>query len=567
MKIQLTNLVQENKTLLKFSKRVLLFFCLIILVDSLTAQSIKSYSHVSRYSPGETYRSLIDGSRRIENLYIAYTNEKSFNNLQEIRQEFRRLRKLLDLSAVPEASQVKVGNEAIIYLSDILARLPSPNFLEIAETGSNDKWAQASWEINGSEIKISRVDSGPDTGAYLFTSSTISALPEEYARLKKLPLILSRKYISFHQEYVESTGPLFPTWLERRISKGLKNIYLETPIWKFIALALIITGMLITAYIWIVFIKRRIRHSNPIMQLFWKFTLPVNFLIVYYLGVHVLIAHINPVGIIAIGEGLLATAIFYGLAAWVSWVTCLMFAEIIINTSSIASNTIDIHLLRLTARITAICFAGGLLIIGANKIGIPAYGLVTGIGVGGVALALAAQSTLENLFSGIALFSDRPFRIGETIKFNNEIGTVETVGMRSSRIRGLDGTIISIPNSDLAKMKIVNITRRNKFLLLQKFAIHTDTPAYKLLRLLEELRIIAFEDPLVDKSEGGARVRCVAISFGYIALEFRAYILAEDYASFLKVQEKIIIQALEKIQNMEIEIARPFITEETNKPI
>ena len=92
-----------------------------------------------------------------------------------------------------------------------------------------------------------------------------------------------------------------------------------------------------------------------------------------------------------------------------------------------------------------------------------------------VALALAAQSTVENLFGGVSLFADRPFRIGDYIQYGASSGTVEAIGPRSARIRGLDGTLATVPNSDLAKMHIVNFSLRNKCLFRHVLGLRYET--------------------------------------------------------------------------------------------
>src|SRR5690606_35894339 len=143
-------------------------------------------------------------------------------------------------------------------------------------------------------------------------------------------------------------------------------------------------------------------------------------------------------------------------------------------------------------------------------------------GIGGFALALAAQSTIENLFGGVALFADRPFRIGDIISFGNERGSVEMVGTRSSRIRALDGTLVTVPNSDLAKMKIVNFTRRNKCLFHHTLALHVDTPANQLRLLLHRIRSLMTEEDMVEKTDSSPRVRCVGVAIGRIEVELRA---------------------------------------------
>ncbi len=216
-------------------------------------------------------------------------------------------------------------------------------------------------------------------------------------------------------------------------------------------------------------------------------------------------------------------------------------------------------MLRLAARIAAIGSAGGILIYGANEIGIPAYGLIAGIGVGGFALALAAQSTIENLFGGVTLFVDSPFRIGDVISFGDQRGTVEMVGTRSSRIRALDGTLVTVPNSDLAKMKIVNYTRRNKCLFVHTIALDATTPVDRIRALLDRLHSIMMSEELVEQAGGSPRIRCVSVAMGRIDVEIRAYVLTKDYTVFLGIQESLLLQVIEAMEALEVKIAHPLM--------
>lgn len=518
-----------------------------------------SLSPVNRSSPSETYHSLISGSKRLEDAYTRYRADKSFANLHEIRYQFDRLRGLLDLSAVPSANRVKVGNAALTYLSDILARIPAVDPDSIPGAIPSDKPLPVRWTIPGTDIHVARIDSGPNEGEYLFTAESIAHLADDYRRIQNLPLQYPRQYVWFHQEHINATGPLIPGWLTGSIPDSLKVVYLDTPIWKIIAIALVVVLMLILAYFWARVVRRQCHRGSEFRRLAWRFTLPTALLAIYLFTDWYVIAHINPAGLFATGESLLATAAFYAVAAWAVWIGCFLVAEAAINTPRRIGNSLDTHLLRLAARIAAIASAGGILIYGANEIGIPAYGLIAGIGVGGFALALAAQSTIENLFGGVTLFMDSPFRIGDVISFGDQRGTVEMVGTRSSRIRALDGTLVTVPNSDLAKMKIVNYTRRSKCLFMHTIALDGTTPANQIRLLLERVCNLMSAEASVEQSGGGPRVRCVNVAIGRIEVELRAYVLTVDYTKFLAIQESLLLQVIELIEELDIKLASPIL--------
>lgn len=509
---------------------------------------------VNRATPSETYDSFIAGTKRLEELYKSYTQEKSFDNLYELRYQFDRLRRLLDLSEVPSANRVKVGNAAITYISDILVRLPPVDPSTIPGSVPGEGTLPKRWTIPGTDIQIARVESGADSGDYLFTPDTIANLHGYYNRVRDLPVLHPRQYAWFHREHINSTGPLVPEWIVERIPESLKVIYLNTPIWKIIAVGLVIIFVLGLSSLWFLIARAQEHRRGELHKLCWRFTVPVVILAIYYLCDRFVISHINPAGVFASGEMLLLTAVFYGLVAWAAAAGCFLIAELMTNTSRIAGNSIDVHMLRLAARVSAIASVGAILIYGANEVGIPAFGLIAGIGVGGFALALAAQSTIENLFGGVALFADRPFRIGDAISFGNERGSVETVGTRSSKIRALDRTLVTVPNSDLAKMKIVNLTQRDKFLFLQKLALRADTRSNQIRVLLQRIRDVMVAEERVEKQDGWPRIRCTGVAIGYIEVELRAHVLTTDYSLFLVVQEALLLDIFELIEELDIKL-------------
>src|SRR5207248_1522615 len=90
--------------------------------------------------------------------------------------------------------------------------------------------------------------------------------------------------------------------------------------------------------------------------------------------------------------------------------------------------------------------------------------ILAGLGVGGLAIALAAQKTIENLFGGVAVISDRPVFVGDFCRFGDQLGTVEDIGLRSTRIRTLDRTLVTVPNGQFSSITLENFSRRDKML-------------------------------------------------------------------------------------------------------
>lgn len=182
--------------------------------------------------------------------------------------------------------------------------------------------------------------------------------------------------------------------------------------------------------------------------------------------------------------------------------------------------------------------------------------LITGLGIGGVALALAARATLENLFASFTLISEQPFSVGDDIQVGNMVGTVEKVGFRSTRIRHVDGSLIVIPNQMLVSQTLNNITqreeRRHKFYLRVKF----ETPMETLKKAIDDIKELLKNHPKVNqKTEGN-------VLFDGIG-DFSINILVVFYANTANYWEsKIIRQEInyeisEILEKYQIAIAEP----------
>src|ERR1700683_5314182 len=141
-----------------------------------------------------------------------------------------------------------------------------------------------------------------------------------------------------------------------------------------------------------------------------------------------------------------------------------------------------LHVGRPTANATIVVF--GVLLVLSNW-GYNTATLVAGLGVGGIAIALAAQQTLANVFGGVSIIGDRPVGIGEFGKFGDLTGTVEDIGMRSTRIRTLNRTVVSVPNSSFAGYNLENYSSRDKILFNPAFQIKRTAAAGKMHGLIE----------------------------------------------------------------------------------
>jgi MscS family membrane protein len=171
---------------------------------------------------------------------------------------------------------------------------------------------------------------------------------------------------------------------------------------------------------------------------------------------------------------------------------------------------------------------------------------LAGLGIGGIAIAFAAQKTLENLFGGVSLLGDEVIRVGDVCKFGDRVGTVEDISLRSTRIRTPDRTELSIPNGSLATMNIENLTRRDKILFTTRLALNSESTTDQLRYVLAQLRRHFYEHAKVETNS--ARARLVAFSDGAITVEIFCYMLTVDGNEALAIQEDLLLRIMEIVQ-------------------
>jgi MscS family membrane protein len=208
------------------------------------------------------------------------------------------------------------------------------------------------------------------------------------------------------------------------------------------------------------------------------------------------------------------------------------------------SESIDAHLARAAVRIAGIAAALVLLVYGASYLGIPLAGLLAGLGVGGLAVALAAKPTLENFIGGLILYADRPVRVGDLCRFGHLEGRVEEIGLRSTRIRGLDRTLITIPNATFVNMNIINLTNRDRMPYERTISLHSsDSTAIR--HEIEALSVLVAMHPKIESGSVKARLREGQEETPKV--EICALILSSKWDEFLQIQQDIDLMLRERI--------------------
>ncbi len=188
--------------------------------------------------------------------------------------------------------------------------------------------------------------------------------------------------------------------------------------------------------------------------------------------------------------------------------------------------------------------------------GVHVTALMAGLGVGGIAIALAAQKTIEHLFGGLTLVADQPVKVGDFCRFGDQMGTVEAIGLRSTRIRTLERSLVSIPNGELAALQIENFARRDRVWLKTTLSLRYETTPDQMRYVLVRLRELLYAHPMIDPDP--ARVRLVGFGAGSLEVEIFAYVRTRDYNEFMAVREDLYLRVLDIIAESGTGLARPI---------
>jgi MscS family membrane protein len=186
------------------------------------------------------------------------------------------------------------------------------------------------------------------------------------------------------------------------------------------------------------------------------------------------------------------------------------------------------------------------LVAALDAFGFNVTALVAGLGVGGIAVALAAQKTVENLFGGFSLYADRPVRVGDFCRFGDTVGNVEEIGLRSTRVRTLARSIVTVPNSQFATLQLENYALRDGILFEATLGLRYETSAEQLRHVLVEVRKLLYAHERVKRDP--ARARLVGFGAYSLDLEVFAYVDTTDYNEFLGIREDLMLRIMDIVE-------------------
>ena len=479
-----------------------------------------------------------------------FLSEQQHRQLAVVRMFIDKAGEVFDLSDIPQTARASTAVEITLQFQEILDRIYLPDldnvpgeaagtFLDAQEAAD----LPARWTLPGTDLVIAEVGTEKGEVRYLVSRQTVARIPEDYEAVKLFPS-RSDSGEDLYAYYIYTPGTLVaPRWYDLILAgpDWLRGQFGNQAVWQWIALALLVAAAVsvpLGLQRWnrwravpLSDVRRRLRRIQHPLCLF------LTALAFRYLAE----VQVNITGDPMIVVGAVCEALQWASVAWFAYQSVDLLASWVMKNPAVPAASLDSSLLLSAFRLVGFALAVVLLGYGATRIGIPVYGVIAGLGVGGLAVALAAQPTLENLIGGVILYADRMVRVGEYCEFEGLAGTVEAIGIRSTRIRALDRTLITVSNSDLARRKIVNFSRRDRLLFRHTLGLRYETDSKAMLAVVDAIRSYLMGHPRV-MDQVALRVSFVGFGAYSLDIELFTYISTADRVEFLTIQDELLVE-------------------------
>jgi MscS family membrane protein len=183
---------------------------------------------------------------------------------------------------------------------------------------------------------------------------------------------------------------------------------------------------------------------------------------------------------------------------------------------------------------------------------------LAGLGIGGIAIGFGAQQTIANLFGGVSVLGDEVIRVGDVCKFGDRTGTVEDIGLRSTRVRTEERTLLAIPNGTVATINVENLSRRDKMLFKTVLGLHSNTTSDNVRYVISEIRSVLVNHPKIETKS--VRVRLTELAAASINVELLCYVLTKDFNEFTEVREELLLRIMNFVEDSGTALASPSQT-------
>ncbi len=466
----------------------------------------------------------------------------------------------LDLSQIRPALLEAVRFEAVLQLKEVLDRVRLPAAEAIPDAQAVVAKGLTRWRVPHTSIDIVQLTEGPRAGEFLFSAETIQRAPAFYQKIKHLPYLTAGTE-GVYQRYISTPGrlvaPKWSAWVVN-LPDWIQSLYYGQTVWQWTALVLLLLGLCFLLYVLSRWKQRLGLPDSHVQRVLLRLVVPIVAVLGLWFTSYFLVQQVSFTGqgLAVVLKGLLVPETI--LEAYIAYLLSLLVAERIVSSPRIDAASLDANMIRMVARVLGIAAGLALIFAGADELGVPLVPLVASLGVGGLAVALAARPTLENLIGGIILYTDQPVRVGDFCSFGDNDGTVERIGVRSTQIRARDRTIITVPNATFADMQIINWARCDQMMIHTTIGLRYQTTLEQLRYVLAKLREMFIAHPKIDNDS--RRVRFVGYGSSSLDIEIRVYALTRDWSEFYAIQEDVFLRVGEIVEEAGTSFAFPSQT-------
>jgi MscS family membrane protein len=498
-----------------------------------------------RSSPRATLTTFLDSLDATWKLYSA--GNPGYN------EPFRDARECLDLSEIPPLVLHQVSADSALVLKEVLDRIELPPSNQTPDRAVVEELGLTRWTLPHTEIHLVRIAEGDRHGQWVFSTGTVARVEEFYNRVRHLPYRPGRT--GGHLEELRAGSKAIflmklakgmPPWFRSEIGGMLA--------WQWFGLALLVLllGLAVVAVAWL---SRRWRDGSLFGHRLASFLVPLALVSIPVVGAFIIRRLFELPGAPAFVVRLLFSIVGYFGLAWLVALVLTRIGDLVVRFWFRRARPLRKQLVRVVFRIATIVVVTAVVLKAAQILGAPVTGLIAGLGVGGLAIALAAQGTLENFIGGIILYTDQPVKVGDFCRFGDKRGTVEDVGLRSVKVRTLDRTVVTVPNASFANLQLENLTERDHVLLREEICLRYETTREQLQWVLSELE--AMLENHAQIADEALRVRFTGFGRYYLEIELFAYAMTSAWPEFLSIRQDVLVKVMEIIGRSGTRLALP----------
>jgi len=490
-----------------------------------------------------------------------YVSTQESSEIDRITRQQDGVIRTLDLSDTPAALVDQLAVTRMLQLKEVLDRIDLPDFAFVPDAEAMESEEFKRWTIPGTEITITRVEKGPRVGEYLFSPETVERLPGFYQKIAHLPY-KSTATAGWYDRYRYGGGGLYKLvpyrWM-MALPDWSKQLVFDQPLWRWFGVVLVLlTATLV--YLLFRYMATAWARREPVSELrvqWVQLTRPLMLLILIPVVTHLLVDNLRLTGSILEVTTLVLWGIFTLSLTWAVWLGSHVVAESIVSAQDMHAGSIDSQLIRLGLRLVAAILSIAILVIGAQQLGIPAYSVIAGLGVGGIAVALAAKDSLANLLGSLLIMFEKPFRVGHWIKLGDTEGIVESIGFRSTRIRTFYNSLVSIPSNTLVNSTVDNMHLRRYRRVRTTLQISYDTPADKVEAFIDAIKQLVLDSPHTFK--GRHRIRLDDFSDIGLQILVNFFLDVADTKEEQVERQQLLLGILKLAESMEIRFVTPVL--------